>query len=658
MASINTQVTITDRMTSPMQSMISSAEQMISTLQEVDAALQSGFDTSVIDTANQAFEEVGQQVDEVAENINDAEQQQRKFNDTVQRGNSIMDGLGNSVMAMVAAYASMKGLEKLVGLSDSMTQVNARLNMINDGLQTTKELQDMIFASAQRSRGEYLATADIVSKLGLRAGEAFNSNAETVAFAENLNKLFVIAGASQQEMNSASLQLTQALGSGVLRGQELNAVFAASPNVIQTIADYMDVPIGKIRELAEDGQITANIVKNAMLGATNDINAQFESMPMTWAQVWTGVMNELLYASQPLLEFISMLAQNWSILEPIVIGAAVALGAYVAILGIYNGIKAASAIAESVHAAALMMSTGQTFMATAAQHGLNAALLACPITWILLIIIAIIAAIYAVVAAINKVTGSTISATGIIMGALAVAGAFIGNLFIALINFVIEIFVVLWNFIAAFANFFANVFTDPVGAIARLFFDLVDTVLSLLQSLASAIDTIFGSNLSGAVQGWRDGLSGWVDSTFGQGVEVMAQMSADDMKLGRFEYGAAWDAGYNFGEGIDDKIGGMFGGGLTDTYGGFDPSSMPGNLEDIAGNTGSMADSMAITEEDLKYLRDLAEQEAVNRFTTAEIRIEQTNHNTISSDMDIDGVVDKLTTSVNEAMESTARGVQ
>lgn len=556
---------------------------------------------------------------------------------------------------MVAAYAGFQGISKMVGLSDSMTQTTARLNLMNDGLQTTEELQDKIFASAQRSRTAYLATADIVSKLGQRAGDAFSSNDETIAFAENLNKMFVIAGASQQEIASASLQLTQALGSGVLRGEELNAVFESAPNVIQSIADYLDVPIGKIRQMASDGEITAGIVKNALLGATDEINAQFESMPMTWGQVWTGVMNELIYASQPLLEFINMLANNWSILEPIVIGAATAVGLYTAALLIGKGVMAASAAITAIQTAMTTSWSIATFQATVAQQGLNAALLACPITWILLIIIAVIAAIYAVVAAINKVTGSTLSATGIICGALMVAAAFIGNLFVALINFAIDIFVVLWNFIAAFANFFANVFTDPVGAIARLFFDLVDTVLSLLQSLASAIDTIFGSNLAGSVQGWRDDLGGWVDDTFGKGVEVMAKMNADDMHLGRFEYGAAWDAGYSFGEGIDDKVGDFFG---KDAMSDYTQSDLLSNVGDIANNTGDIADSVAMSEEDLKYLRDIAEMEAVNRFTTAEIKIDMGGiTQNITKDADVDGIIDYMITGVNEAMDKTAAGV-
>lgn len=247
-----------------------------------------------------------------------------------------------------------------------------------------------------------------------------------------------------------------------------------------------------------------------------------------------------------------------------------------------------------------------------------------------------------------------------------VAAAFIGNLFVALINFAIDSFVIFWNFIAAFANFFANVFNDPVSAIARLFFDLVDTVLALLERLASAIDTIFGSNLAGAVAGWRDSLGGWVDETFGQGEEIMSKIDASSLHLERFEYRTAWDAGYSFGEGIDESItsfdpSSLFGAtdipSADDYVGALAAGGIGSGVEDIAGNTGAMADAMDITGEELKYLRDIAEQEAINRFTTAEINIEQTNHNTIKNGMDLDGVVGSLTDAVNEAIDISTEGV-
>lgn len=663
-----------------------------------------------INEANQAYMRLSQTVGNTERYIRDNVDAQGQFNQQIRDGTSAASSLENKILGFVAAYATIQSAQKVLDISDTMTQTTARLNMINDGLQTTQDLQNMIYLSAERSRGSYADTADVVAKLGLRAGEAFSSNTEIIAFAENLNKMFIIAGASQQEMASASLQLTQALGSGVLRGEELNAVFESAPNVIQSIADYLDVPIGKIREMAADGEITADIVKNALLSATDTINEQFEQMPMTFGQIWTSISNDALMAFDPVLErlnefansdhfqvmvegitntlvFVSglvieifdlvaqvagFISENWSIIEPIILGAATALGIYVTALLIYNtvqaitnGIQAISAFRASVHAAATMLQTGATFAATAAQHGFNAALLACPITWIILGIIAIITVIYLAVAAFNKLAGTSVSATGIIMGVLAVAAAFIGNLFVTLINFVIDIFVVLWNFIAAFANFFANVFNDPVGAIARLFFDLVDTVLSLLQSLAKAIDTIFGSNLAGSVQGWRDSLGGWVDDTFGKGVEVMAELDSSDLHLGRFEYGAAWDAGYAFGEGIEDTISNFSIGDLFDTnipdpsdYAlGYDGSSIPSNIADIADNTGAIKNSVDISQEDLKYMRDLAETEVINRFTTAEIRVDMPVNATINNEMDLDGVVDYLGEGVTEAMERASRGV-
>ena len=288
-------------------------------------------------------------------------------------------------------------------------------------------------------------------------------------------------------------------------------------------------------------------------------------------------------------------------------------------------------------------------------------------------IIALIALFYAAVAAVNKFAGTSVSATGIICGVFMWALSVVGNIFIALWNLVVDVFVLIYNLVATVANFIGNVFTDPIGAVCRLFFDLADTVLGILQALASAIDTIFGSNLAGAVQGWRDSLGGWVDSTFGQGEEIMAKLNAEDMKLGRFDNTNAFDMGYSFGEGIDESIANFDPSSLFDTNvpGAGDYADLSGygsdlgglggigsGVDDIAGNTGAIADSMDITEEDLKYLRDIAEQVAINRFTTAEINIDQSGmQNNISNGMDLDGVISGLTEGVNEAIDSMAEGV-
>lgn len=671
-----------------------------------------------VSAANEAYLRLSSTVSNTERYIRDNTDEQGRFNHAIDEGTQGAGDLMDMIKGAVAAYASVQTIGKVMDLSDQLTSTTARLNLMNDGLQTTQDLQNMIYLSAERSRGAYQATADAVSKLGLMAGDAFSSSEEIIAFTEQLNKQFTIAGTETAGIEAAMLQLTQAMGSGVLRGEEYNSILEQAPNIIQAIADYMEVPKGQLKDMAAEGEITAEIVKNAMFAAADETNAKFEAMPKTFSQIWTSFQNTALMAFQPVLQrlndvanseafqtFINgaiealsmvagivveifnliasvgtMIADNWSWLSPIIYGVAAALLVYYGRLMLVRGaelalaaVQGVVAVAKGILAAATMLVTGATWAQTTAQYGLNAAMYACPIVWIIILIIALIALFYAAVAAVNKFAGTSVSATGIICGVFMVAAAFIGNLFVALINFVIDIFVVLWNFIAAFANFFGNVFNDPVGAIARLFFDLVDTVLSLLQSLASAIDTIFGSNLAGAVQGWRDSLGGWVDSTFGQGEEIMAKLNAEDLHLDRFEYSSAWDAGYSFGEGIDESIANFDPSSLFDTnvpgagdyadlsgYGG-DLGGLGGigsGVDDIAGNTGAIADSMDITEEDLKYLRDIAEQEAVNRFTTAEISVDMSGmQNNISNGMDLDGVISGLTEGVNEAIDSMAEGV-
>ena len=704
--------------------------------------LNRAMDDMDVQAANDAYLRLQQIIGDTERHIRDNVDEQGRLNREIEQGTHEANELMQVIGGVVAAYMTVQTLSTALNLSDTLASTTARLNMMNDGLQTTQDLQNMIYLSAERARGSYQATADAVSKLGLMAGDAFDSSAEIIAFMEQVNKQFRIAGTEAAGIDAAMLQLTQAMGSGVLRGEEYNSILEQAPNIIQTIADYLEVPKGQLKDMAAEGKITADIVKAAMFAAADETNEKFESMPMTFEQIWTSFENTSMMALQPLLEQLNeianndafkqlvthatdaismlvsfsepiieriantqalwdfangaidalslvgvaaleifdllvagaqLLADNWSWLSPIIYGVAGALAVYYGWLLLTKGAELASAaakgimaIAQMIHAAATGALTAATAAEIAAQNGLNAALYACPIVWIIVLIIGLIALFYAAVAAVNKFAGTSVSATGIICGVFMVAAAFIGNLFVTLINFVIDIFVVLWNFIAAFANFFGNVFNDPVGAIARLFFDLVDCILALLESLASAIDTIFGSNLAGAVAGWRDSLGGWVDETFGQGEEIMSKIDASSLHLERFEYGAAWDAGYSFGEGIDDSIANfdpssLFGTtdipSADDYAGALTAGGIGSGVDDIAGNTGAMADAMDITGEELKYLRDIAEQEAINRFTTAEISIEQTNHNTIKNGMDLDGIMSGMTDMVNEAIDISTEGV-
>ena len=694
----------TDQANAELEYLRNNLNQAVQTQNEMNAAIQN----MDITTANDAYIRLSNTISGTERYIRDNVDEQGRFNREIEEGTNEANELMQTIKGAVAAYATIQTLSAALNLSDQLTSTTARLNLMNDGLQTTQDLQNMIYLSAERARGSYQATADAVSKLGLMAGDAFSSSEEIIAFMEQVNKQFTIAGTEAAGIDAAMLQLTQAMGSGVLRGEEYNSILEQAPNIIQAIADYMEVPKGQLKDMAAEGQITADIVKAAMFAAADDTNAKFEQMPKTFSQIWTSFQNTALMAFQPVLqrmneianseafqgfvnnaiEALSMVAgialeifdllvgvaeivgENWSWLSPIIYGVAGALAVYYGWLLLTKGAALATAAAQGALTLAVPVYaalTGATMADTAAQYGLNAAMYACPIVWIIILIIALIALFYAAVAAVNKFAGTSVSATGIICGAFMVALAFIGNIFVALWNLVVDVFVLIYNLVATVANFIGNVFTDPIGAVCRLFFDLADTVLGILQALASAIDAIFGSNLAGSVQGWRDSLGGWVDETFGKGDEVMAKMNADDMKLGRFEYGAAWDAGYSFGEGIDESIANFDPSSLFDTnvpgasdyadlsnYG----AGLAGDVGDIAGNTGAIKDSMDITEEDLKYLRDIAEQEAINRFTTAEINIDQSGmQNIIKNGMDLDGVVDGLTGAVNEAVDIIAEGV-
>lgn len=660
MASITTAIHLTDAMTPVLRNITGAMDSTLDIFENMDSEMNKSFDTSKINSARIAIDQVNASLNSMEDNLNKNTQQQSKLNKEIQDGKNQIDNMMGSVVSLVSAYAGFKTIGKLVNLSDEYTQTRARLNLMNDGLQTTDELQQKIFNSAQRARSSYQTQADIVAKLGQRAGDAFKSNNETIAFAENLSKLFVIAGASQQEMASASLQLTQALGSGVLRGEELNAVFESAPNVIQTIADYLDVPIGKIREMASDGKITADIVKNALLGATNDINSQFDSIPMTWSQVWTGVMNELYVATQPILELINLLAQNWSIIEPILIALATAIGLYTAALIAYNTVQGISSMMEAVHAASLAMQSGATFAATAAQYGFNAALLACPLTWILLIIIAVIAAIYAVVAAINKAKGTTVSATGVICGSINVVLQFFKNLGLFIANVALGI----WNALGACASNIGIAFNNVICNIKSWFYGLLETVMDVIAGIVKTLNKLpfididvsgitskadeYAAKKAEAENNKKDYES--VSEAFNKGMNTF-----DAFETGWVS--DAYNAGYKVGENVDSAIGNFFGGGdIPDMAS--DLGDLGNSASKIASDTGSIKDSLDITSEELKYLRDLAEQEVINRFTTAEIHVDMGGiTNNVSNNNDLDGIINYLVEGVEVAMEETAEGV-
>lgn len=711
MATIRTAIALYDGVTAPLQAMHKAMNIVLNSFEAMQRASGNSVDVSSIQEAREELARAGAAFDSIEQNIRDAGNQQDRFNRRIRDGTTAADGLWSKLKGIAATVGGLAAAKKIIGISDDLASTRARLNLIVDDGGSVSELEKKIMASAQRSRSAYFDTASAVASLGANAGAAFANTDEIIAFMEQINKQFVIGGASAQGQAAAMLQLTQAMAAGALRGEELNSILENAPGIARAIESYMGIAEGSIKSYAEQGLITAEVVKNAMFAAADETNAKFESMPKTWAQIWTSMQNKALSIFNPILTKINQIANseqftkvtdgiinglagvasvatvvldllisvasvvvdNWSWLSPIILGVAAALGVYYGRLLLVRGAELASAavsgavaVAKGIMAAATMLVTGATWAQVTAQYGLNAAMYACPLVWIIILIIALVALFYAAVAAVNHFAGTSVSATGLICGAFMAALAFIGNIFVALWNLVVDVFVMIYNLVATVANFIGNVFNDPVAAVARLFFDLADTVLSVLQALASAIDTIFGSNLAGSVQGWRDSLGGWVDSTFGKGEEVMEKLNADDLKLGRFEYGAAFDMGYEFGQGVEDTVGGLFdfsamdslGADALDAYGlGNTLDGIYGNTGDTAGNTAAMSDALDIAEEDLAYMRDIAEREAINRFTTAEIRVEQQNTNYISQDTDLDGIMDAWANDFATKLDVSEEGV-
>lgn len=699
MASIRSQMVLNDGISGVLRKINTALNTTLNAFEQVQRASGNAVDTAQIQAARAALVEANREVDNMAEGYRRAAQQEEVLNRGLRNGASAADGMLGRVKSLVATLAAGAGIKAILGMSDKMTSTSARLSFLVDDGGSVDALEQKIMASAQRSRAAYLDTASAIASMGANAGSAFSDNDELIAFMEQVNKQFVIGGATAEGQSAAMLQLTQAMAAGALRGEELNSILENAPGIARAIESYMGVAEDSIKQYAEQGLITSEVVKNALFSVADETNAKFESMPMTWAQVWTTMQNKALSIFDPILARINQVANserfstvtdgiisglagiaavagvvldllisggalvvdNWSWISPIVWGLVAAFLAYNTVALITNGINGAMALAEGVKAAALAMSTGATFAATAAQYGLNAALLACPITWIVVLVIALVAAFYAAVAAINHFAGTSLSATGLIMGAFAVAGAFLINLVLGVVNFVIGLGVELYNLIATFANFFANVFNDPVGAIINLFAGMFDFILGIVESAASLIDTVLGTDMSSAVAGFRNTVATKVEEIVGDQVEVMEKLDASDYQIQRIEYGDAWAAGNDLGKGIEDAVGGLFDFdlGTGEDYGaGFTMDDIANSAALTAENTGATADALTASNEELAYLRDIAEREAINRFTTAEVRIDMTGMtNRIEGNADLDGVISELTNGFTEALVTAAEGV-
>lgn len=755
MATIRTAIQIQDRLSQPMRAMHNAVSMMVNQMEAMHIASGSMMDTSSIEIARRELARAADEFNRMEDEVRNADDAQQDFNNNIRDGTTAADGLLSKIIGIVAAYLSFQTGKNIVALSDEMINTQARLELmngtyhknaeaagsINSMLMTTSELQDMIYASAQRTFTSYQSTADMVGKLGMQASKAFNNTSEIIAFAEQINKTFAIAGTSTEGINSVMLQLTQAMAAGKLQGEELNAVLDNAQPIVANIQRYleeaMNIDASNIKKLASEGVITADIIKKAMFYAAEETNSSFNKMPTTWSGIWTVMTDRALRAFTPILQKIndvansdrikqmmdnsivafenlakaaifamdilvlggSFIYDNWSLIAPVIGTVSAVLGTYATALLVVKAAQIATTIwtglqtlATGLLTATTWANVSATFAATAAVWGLNAAMMANPVFIIIMAIIVLIGIIYLAVAAINYFTGSSISATGIIAGAFMVLGTYIYN-----------VIAYLWNIFASIAEFFVNVWSHPMYSVKKLFYNLASNVLDRTIAMSSGWDK-FATGLANAmIDAVNIAIKAWnwlIDLLptdiaakigLGKGTEFSHRTSitsdlkgvkaglkdwvgeapADYWEAPKMEMkslGAAWDTGKNWGtdlvnrnkdkssdfnqKAIEDAMkNAMNAGGIGDKL---DKANRNGDK--TAGNTAKAAKSLEGAGEDLKYMRDLADREAINRYTTAEIIIDARSENHINNEMDIDGVIDHFTEKAEEAAEMLAEG--
>ncbi|WP_195377243.1 tape measure protein [Anaerotruncus rubiinfantis] len=635
MAGISTSFSIQDRMTRTFDRMSGANERLNRTLAATDRM------TNTIDLDN-VFQGVAAMIDDAAnrtENLNQKQQQAESSANGIKRA---WDKVRSTVQGVIAALA----VNKVLDLADSMTTTRARLDLMNDGLQTTAELQDMIMASANRSRASYQATADAVSKMGIMAKDAFNSNGELVAFSELINKQFTIAGTSAAGIDAAMLQLTQAMSSGVLRGEELNSVFEQAPTIVQTIADYLDVPIGKIREMAAEGQITSTIVKNAMLSSADEINAKFASMPMTFSQVWTIAKNIALEAFTPVLTMIGQGAQwiydNWSTIAPIFWGLAAAVGAFALITGVWTAV---------------------TWLQVAANRALLASMLTNPILWVAIVIGLVIGLIYQWIQSVGGLKVAWLMACNWI--ATAWDWVWIGLM--TGVYWVMNLFNRLQLTFATVSTNIQNFMGDMKAGVLMILQNMVNGAIDIINGFINLLNKIPGVNI-GLIEQVTFGTTAQLENEAAKQArasdlaayqdQINSQIAERDAALGAMksearaataqreaEIAAKRAEAAAEGNGSNEPDWAAYADGAGDI----------GNVGHV-GSVGSVDEDVNIAEEDLKFLRDVAEMRYTQNLVTLTPQVVLSDVK-ISEKVDVDEVVSQIERKLEDEFSAAAEGV-
>lgn len=723
MASIRSQLTLNDGMSGALLKINRALTTVLSGFEQMQVASGKSLNLANIEQARADLVSANHAVESMAGNIDEAANQQENFNRSVSTGNGLTNRLASTVRSLVGAYMGIQGLKKITELSDNMASSKARLELIVDDKNSVESLQRKIYQSAQSSRASYTDTMATVAKLGQVAGKSFTGNDELIKFQELVNKNFVVGGASAQEQSSAMYQLTQALGSGRLQGDEYRSIIENAPLLAKSIEDYMrnvKNAQGSMKDWAAEGLLTADVIKAAVFRSGDEVEKRFEKMPKTWAQIWTSMKNRAVVALNPVLTKINALANNqktqdflnkifsgftalatkglelfeiitkianffhehWGTMGPVIYGIVAAL----TLFKIASAVLAVFSFAKGVAAAKSALLTGATIAETVATHGLNAALLASPITWVIAGIIALIVLFFMF--------------TKQIVGAIWWVGALFKNVGLWLANLGIAIWQVIkniglwfanlglgiWNVIKACASNISAAFNNAWVFVQQGFWGMVNAIMQGLKKIADLANKTLGwmgvnidtsgfdfaakkiDELNAKKESFTDISDAWNtnDVDWGRVGEGFNRFDTFQEGWSSQAYNAGAEKGVALKEWMSDKIplGGIMkgfgmGGEGVDDYGmGLDLSNIAGNTDDIADSTAATAGALSGSSEDLKYLRDLAEKEAINRFTTAEVKVDFTGMtNKISSDMDLDGVISKLTEGFAESLELAAEGV-
>ena len=627
----------------------------------------------------------------VADNVGKIPPKQKEVEGGIDKWTAKILMFNQTIQAVKTLFG---GIKKVLDWSNELSSIQTRLNLINDGTQSTIDLQNKLYQAAQRSRGSYDDMAESVSKLGLLAGDAFKNNDEMIAFSEMMNKSFKVSGAGQQEISAATYQLTQAMASGKLQGDEFRSIMENAPMLADAIAEYMGKSKGELRKLAAEGAITSDIIKNALFSAADDINAKYEQMPKTFTDAMNSIKNTTQRYMQPVADKIaemlnSVRFQNIlsGILSDIRTFAGVALitlqglgwgfeflanhmyvtipllGAIGAVLlGTFVPAAWASVTVLWTKATAWMAANAQMLLAIGiiatvvgvlmalktpleiivvvigllvaalaiwhiVQWSVNGALYACPLVWIITLVIALIAAIFAFMQWMAKATGLAGSGLGMIAGGVNIVIQFFKNLGLEVANIGVGI----WEVMKACASNIRIAFSNAIKNVQSFFYSLLSTALTVVEGICKALNKLpfveFDySGITSKAKEYANKAKEAADSkedyesltdAFNKGMHTFDTFG-EGWVADAFTKGAAW--GDNITNKISSAIGSFNPGNMMDDllnnpmdqnqFGDFDMSKMMtpnGNVPvDIKKNSDK---EVNISDEDLKMLKDIATRE-------------------------------------------------